>query len=69
MFNFILQSAKILSNTDADLYYEFMDAKRNAGPEYLGKLHQIYKYKFANKHFDALLLLTMMLIILYINIS
>ncbi len=42
-------------NTDVALYYEFMDTKQNTGPEYMQKLYEIYKYKFKNRHFDAIM--------------
>ena len=43
-------------NTTIDTYYEFMDTKQNTGPEYIQKLYEIYKYKFKNKHFDAIII-------------
>ena len=43
------------ANTNTDVYYEFMDTKQNTGPEYIPKLHEMYKYKFKNKHFDAII--------------
>ncbi|MDD4600691.1 MAG: ABC transporter substrate binding protein [Negativicutes bacterium] len=43
------------ANTNTDVYYEFMDTKQNSGPEYIPKLYEIYKYKFKNKHFDAVI--------------
>lgn len=45
--------AELAKQSDIDVYFDFMDTKRNTGPEYLGKLYEIYKYKFSNKHFDA----------------
>ncbi|MCE5286085.1 MAG: diguanylate cyclase [Pelosinus sp.] len=45
----------ISENANIDLYYEFMDTKKNTGPEYLQKLYELYKYKFQNKHFDAII--------------
>lgn len=42
-------------NTNIDVYYEFMDTKQNTGPEYIPKLYEIDKYKFKNKHFDAII--------------
>ena len=41
--------------SDMDICYEFMDIKHNPGPEYIQKLYEIYKYKFNNKHFDAII--------------
>jgi len=41
--------------SNVDIYYEFMDTKHNTGPEYIQKLYEIYKYKFQNKHFDAII--------------
>lgn len=43
------------ANTNIDVYYEFMDTKRNTGPEYITKLYELYKYKFKNKHYDAVI--------------
>ncbi|MGI6092729.1 MAG: ABC transporter substrate binding protein [Negativicutes bacterium] len=43
------------SNTDIDVYYEFMDAKQNTSPEYIPKLYELYKYKLKNKHYDAVI--------------
>lgn len=53
----IIAGVKSILNEDhqIDLHYEFMDTKHNTGPEYLQKIHEIYKYKFSNKHFDAIL--------------
>jgi len=45
----------INDNSDIDLYYEYMDTKHNTGPEYIQKIYEIYKYKFKNKHFDAII--------------
>ena len=42
-------------NSNIDFYYEYMDTKHNTGPEYIQKLYDIYKYKFKNKHFDAII--------------
>lgn len=47
--------AGLKENANVALYYEFMDTKRNTGPEYLQKLYELYKYKFKNKHFDAII--------------
>ncbi|MBC8016536.1 MAG: diguanylate cyclase [Sporomusaceae bacterium] len=43
------------SNSNIELYYEFMDTKHNTGPEYIQKMYDTYKYKFSNKHFDAII--------------
>lgn len=53
----LITGIKSILNTDTtiDVYYEFMDTKQNTGPEYLQKLYEIYKYKFKNKHFDAII--------------
>jgi len=46
----------ILNDTsNIDLSYEFMDIKHNTSPEYMQKMYETYKYKFNNKHFDAIL--------------
>jgi diguanylate cyclase (GGDEF)-like protein len=43
------------ANSNVDLYFEFMDTKRNNGPEYFQKLYEAYKYKFSDKRFDAII--------------
>ena len=45
----------VKDNSNIDFYYEFMDTKHNTGPEYIPKLYEIYKYKYQNKHFDAII--------------
>ncbi len=48
--------SSILGNNDKiDLHFEFMDTKRNAGPEYIQKLTQLYRYKFRGKKFDLVI--------------
>ncbi len=42
-------------NDKIDLHFEFMDTKRNAGPEYIQKLTQLYRYKFRGKKFDLVI--------------
>lgn len=42
-------------NKNIECYLDYMDAKRNTSPEYLQKLHDIYKYKYSNKKFDAVI--------------
>jgi len=53
----ILAGIKSILNdkTNIDLYYEFMDIKHNTRPEYMQKMYETYKYKFSDKHFDAIL--------------
>lgn len=36
-------------------YYDYMDAKRNPSPDYIEKLHEVYKAKYSNKKFDAII--------------
>lgn len=48
--------ASVMGNNDTvDLNYEFMDTKRNASPEYIQKLFQLYRYKFMGKKFDLVI--------------
>lgn len=42
-------------NGKIDLHFEFMDTKRNADPEYIQKLSQLYGYKFRGKKFDLVI--------------
>lgn len=53
----LISGIKSVLNTDTniDVYYEFMDTKQNTSPEYIPKLYEIYKYKLKNKHYDAVI--------------
>ena len=42
---------------DTDLFVEYMDSKRQSGDGYLGILFQIYRLKYQNVHFDAVITL------------
>jgi diguanylate cyclase (GGDEF)-like protein len=45
----------LADNKNIEYYFDYMDAKRNPSPEYLQKLHDVYKYKYSNKKFDAVI--------------
>ncbi|SHJ37349.1 ABC transporter substrate binding protein [Propionispora hippei] len=40
---------------DVECYFDYMDTKRNPSPEYLQQLYDLYKYKYGNKKFDAII--------------
>ncbi len=40
---------------DVECYFDYMDTKRNPNPEYLQQLYDLYKYKYGNKKFDAII--------------
>ncbi len=40
----------------AEVFYEYMDTKRNAGSEYLGKLADLYRSKFRSVNFSAIII-------------
>lgn len=42
-------------NPEVELYIEFMDTKRNMSPGYLLTLYELYKTKFNDKKFDAII--------------
>jgi len=45
----------VLADQNISLYIDYMDAKRNNGPEFTQKLHEVYKEKYGNKKFDAVI--------------
>ena len=49
----------VLKNSDyhhAEVYFEFMDAKRHFSPEYVASLAEVYKYKYrGHQQFDLII--------------
>ncbi|MEG6585406.1 ABC transporter substrate binding protein [Dendrosporobacter sp. 1207_IL3150] len=45
----------VFSGKNIELYIDFMDSKRNNGPEFTQKLYEVYKDKFGTKRFDAVI--------------
>ena len=45
----------VFNEQDYDLYFDYMDARRNYTDEYKVKIEDLLKYKFKNKHFDVII--------------
>ncbi len=48
-------SSHLGNKENIDLYFEFMDTKRNSDPEYLQRIYQLYRYKFRGRRFDLVI--------------